>query len=247
MDTQNRVLQIGKRMSPRMGESAPLSGVQSVEFGSTQPVERRGEYDSGQQVAEAGVTEYTGTVEFLTSERNDIFRELMGKTANTLADVSLEGFGRPPFVLNVWDRLKSKFTASAFADLPLYNTFPWSTQLAQAATTRLEFQPSIFVMAPLHAVGFDKFTPNGTDVTFNLTRTAKQLSHVFGQKHIMDAITVTTESNGSKTFASILSTLASTTTTSATFSTAPASAVSLYIYYLYTSVAENSGYAGSTL
>src|SRR5678815_3840969 len=118
MDTQNRVFQLGKRMSCRVGESAPLPGVQSVEFNSTQPVERRGEYDSGSQVAESGVSEYTGTIEFLTNERNDIFRELMGKTSATLADVTLEGFGRPPVVLNIWSRLKDKFIGSAFADLP---------------------------------------------------------------------------------------------------------------------------------
>lgn len=252
MDTQNRIFNIGKRMQVRIGTSAPLSGVQTFEIGQNQPVDRRGEYDSNAQITEAGVTEYTATLEFNWHERHDVFQQLMGVTAGALVDVTLEGFGRPPIVLLAWDRQKSRYLSSVFCNLPLYNSLPLTTTVNEPGTFRLECQPSLISIFPKHAVGQDQWTADGSATTFSWAsgpqsgRTAIALSHVYGGRHILDVHAITTLSSGQKSYSSLAHLVTGTTAQSVTLSTAPANGVVVQAWYAYTSVAEASGYAGGT-
>lgn len=227
-----------------VGEKGPITGVQSFEFNGTQAVDRNGEYDSEEQIIDVAVPEYTGSVEFLDNERTDFYQALIGLNAATLVDIDLTAFGKPPMTLNVWNPKKTRFIKGSLVMKPVFTNHPLPTTLNDPTRLRFEFSSPRCVASKKYAVALDAYDGNGVSTVFSLTRTAKQLSWVFGGRFVISVVLVETFSNGAQEFTEAV--ITSTTSSSFTLQTAPASGVRVLAYYFYESTGEAVGYQGGT-
>lgn len=195
LDTANRQLKRGRSMRVYVGQEGPLAGVQAFESTSTSTVERHGEYDSEEQMVDTQIPENSGFIEVIDSEKMDLYRALQGRmTDSDLVDSDLGNFGSPWIAVNVWNKKRTKYIASAFVKKPVFNNQPWSTTLNDAVMLRFEFAAARFTKLPRTAIAIDQYTvsaPQAGSPTLTLSglsKTALQLSRAYSNQFVLGVV-----------------------------------------------------------
>jgi len=250
MDTSNRQINRGRRMRVYVGHEGPLTGVQAFEVTTTQAVDRFGEYDSDEQVVDVQVPETNGFIEILDSEKLDFYRAILGQTDDALViDSDVGNFASPWIVVNVWNKLKTKYVKSAFVKRPVFTNQPYTTNLNDATVLRWEFSAARFVKLPHSACAIDIFASVvGATQVLTLTKTALQLSRTFASGYVLGA----TErlDLGSDAYEWVELTIVSSTDDTVTVERADGTALEagnkIAVYYAYESTSETDTWPGQT-
>ena len=256
LDTANRQVKRGRHMRVYVGEEGPIAGVQAFESTTTQGVDRFGEYDSDEQVVDTQVPENNGFIEVLDSEKMDLYRALQARATDAeLVDADLSNFGSPWIAVNVWNKKRTKYIASAFVKKPTFTNQPFTTALNDATMLRFEFGAARFTKLPNKAVAIDTFIvtagqAGSLQVTLSLSKTALQLSRVFSNQYVLGCVEKQSLGGTPVEYEWVELTVVSSTSNSVTLARADGSVFvvsnKIMVYYPYSSVLETTTWPGAT-
>ncbi len=256
LDTANRQVKRGRHMRVYVGEEGPIAGVQGFESTTTQGVDRFGEYDSDEQVVDTQVPENNGFIEIIDSEKMDLYRALQARATDAdLVDADLSNFGSPWIAVNVWNKKRTKYIASAFVKKPTFTNQPFTTALNDATMLRFEFGAARFTKLPNKAVAIDRFTvteaqAGQAQATLTLSKTALQLSRVFNNQYVLGAVEKVSLGGTPVEYDWTELTVVSSTSNSVVVARADGSTFvadnRILVYYAYESVLETTTWPGAT-